>query len=260
MRRREWPPEPMGTLERNILRIGVYELEEETVPREVAINEAVVLAKRYATEEAARLVNGILGQHRREEAQLDTGRRRPRPAEELLDKLNERGTELERLAAADDVDGDSAVDLISELAELARRSRPSSRRARTSPMRQLRSSRRRRRRTSARSPSRPSSADSTTSPLLARVGRQAHPAHALLAVARRRTEQASSRRRLPAAAALELVHTFSLVHDDLPALDDDDERRGRPEHARRVRRRRRALLARDALLAERMPLALTTSR
>jgi geranylgeranyl diphosphate synthase type II len=34
-------------------------------------------------------------------------------------------------------------------------------------------------------------------------------------------------RALPAAAALELVHTFSLVHDDLPALDDDDLRRGR---------------------------------
>ena len=33
---------------------------------------------------------------------------------------------------------------------------------------------------------------------------------------------------LPAAAAVELVHTFSLVHDDLPALDDDAERRGRP--------------------------------
>ena len=33
---------------------------------------------------------------------------------------------------------------------------------------------------------------------------------------------------LPAAAAIELIHTFSLVHDDLPALDDDDERRGRP--------------------------------
>jgi geranylgeranyl diphosphate synthase, type II len=32
----------------------------------------------------------------------------------------------------------------------------------------------------------------------------------------------------PAAAAVELVHTFSLVHDDLPALDDDDVRRGRP--------------------------------
>src|SRR5437763_15880374 len=34
-------------------------------------------------------------------------------------------------------------------------------------------------------------------------------------------------RALPAAAALELVHAFSLVHDDLPALDDDRERRGR---------------------------------
>ena len=32
---------------------------------------------------------------------------------------------------------------------------------------------------------------------------------------------------LPAAAAIELVHTFGMVHDDLPALDDDDERRGR---------------------------------
>jgi arginyl-tRNA synthetase len=41
-------------------------------------------------------------------------------AEELLEKLNERREELERLAAADDVDGDAAVDLIAELAELAR--------------------------------------------------------------------------------------------------------------------------------------------
>lgn len=56
-----WSADRLGTLERNILRIAVYELEEETVPPEVAINEAVVLAKRYATDEAARLVNGILG-------------------------------------------------------------------------------------------------------------------------------------------------------------------------------------------------------
>lgn len=62
----DWPAERMGTLERNILRIGVYELEEGTVPHEVAINEAVVLAKRYASEDAARLVNGILGRIERE--------------------------------------------------------------------------------------------------------------------------------------------------------------------------------------------------
>jgi N utilization substance protein B len=63
----EWPADRLGTLERNILRIGVYELEEGTVPPEVAINEAVVLAKRYASDDAARLVNGILGRIEREE-------------------------------------------------------------------------------------------------------------------------------------------------------------------------------------------------
>jgi geranylgeranyl diphosphate synthase type II len=60
---------------------------------------------------------------------------------------------------------------------------------------------------------------------------------------------------LPAAAALELVHTFSLVHDDLPCMDDDAERRGRPstwaEFGEAV-----ALLAGDALLAEAFRLAL----
>ena len=64
----DWPADRLGTLERNILRIGVYELEEEMVPREIAINEAVVLAKRYASEDAARLVNGSLGRVAREEA------------------------------------------------------------------------------------------------------------------------------------------------------------------------------------------------
>ncbi len=61
---------------------------------------------------------------------------------------------------------------------------------------------------------------------------------------------------LPAAAALELVHTFSLVHDDLPALDDDDERRGRPS-AHVAFGEGVALLAGDALLVEALRLALT---
>jgi N utilization substance protein B len=55
-----WTADRLGTLERNILRVGIHELEEESVPPEVAINEAVVLAKRYASEDAAKLVNGIL--------------------------------------------------------------------------------------------------------------------------------------------------------------------------------------------------------
>jgi geranylgeranyl diphosphate synthase, type II len=61
---------------------------------------------------------------------------------------------------------------------------------------------------------------------------------------------------LPAAAALELVHTFSLVHDDLPAMDDDAERRGRPS-AHVAFGDGVALLAGDALLAEALMLTLT---
>jgi geranylgeranyl diphosphate synthase type II len=61
---------------------------------------------------------------------------------------------------------------------------------------------------------------------------------------------------LPAAAAVELVHTFSLVHDDLPALDDDDVRRGRAStHA--AFGEAVGLLAGDALLAEAFRLALS---
>ena len=63
-------------------------------------------------------------------------------------------------------------------------------------------------------------------------------------------------RAFPAAAAIELVHTFSLVHDDLPALDDDPERRGRPS-SHVAFGEGVALLAGDALLAEAMRLALS---
>jgi geranylgeranyl diphosphate synthase type II len=59
---------------------------------------------------------------------------------------------------------------------------------------------------------------------------------------------------LPAAAALELVHNFSLVHDDLPSLDDDSERRGKPS-VWAAYGEGKALLAGDALLAEAFRLA-----
>jgi N utilization substance protein B len=63
-----WTASRLGAVERNILRIGLYELEGESVPKEVAIDEAVTLAKRYASDEAGRLVNGILGRIARERA------------------------------------------------------------------------------------------------------------------------------------------------------------------------------------------------
>jgi geranylgeranyl diphosphate synthase type II len=61
---------------------------------------------------------------------------------------------------------------------------------------------------------------------------------------------------LPAACSLELVHTFSLVHDDLPALDDDALRRGQPSAHVRFGEDV-AILAGDALLAEAFRLALS---
>ena len=61
---------------------------------------------------------------------------------------------------------------------------------------------------------------------------------------------------LPAAAAVELVHSFSLVHDDLPALDDDRERRGAPSVWAQFGEAT-AILAGDALLVEAIRLALT---
>ncbi|MBI3130965.1 MAG: polyprenyl synthetase family protein [Acidobacteria bacterium] len=54
---------------------------------------------------------------------------------------------------------------------------------------------------------------------------------------------------LPGAIALEYVHTYSLIHDDLPAMDDDDLRRGRPTN-HKVYGEGHAILAGDGLLTE----------
>ena len=75
-----------------------------------------------------------------------------------------------------------------------------------------------------------------------------------LATARARGRDAWSV--LPLAAAIELIHTYSLIHDDLPAMDDDDLRRGRPTN-HRVHGEGVAILAGDGLYAEAFRLVLT---
>jgi geranylgeranyl diphosphate synthase type II len=64
---------------------------------------------------------------------------------------------------------------------------------------------------------------------------------------------------LPAACALELVHTYSLIHDDLPAMDDDSLRRGRPTN-HIVHGEGMAILAGDGLLTEAFALLATEPR
>lgn len=60
---------------------------------------------------------------------------------------------------------------------------------------------------------------------------------------------------LPFACALEMIHTYSLIHDDLPAMDNDDLRRGRPTN-HRVFGEAMAILAGDGLLSAAMELML----
>lgn len=60
---------------------------------------------------------------------------------------------------------------------------------------------------------------------------------------------------MPMAAAIEMIHTYSLIHDDLPAMDDDDTRRGRPTN-HMVFGESIAILAGDALLNEALELLL----
>ncbi len=75
-------------------------------------------------------------------------------------------------------------------------------------------------------------------------GKRLRPMLALLAA---RVTGGRPERALDAAAALELLHTYSLVHDDLPCMDDDDLRRGRPT-CHQVYGEANALLVGDALL------------
>jgi N utilization substance protein B len=65
----EWRADRLGVVERNVVRMGLFELDRGDVPVEVALDEAVSLAKRYASEDAGRLVNGILGRVVREARQ-----------------------------------------------------------------------------------------------------------------------------------------------------------------------------------------------
>lgn len=71
----------------------------------------------------------------------------------------------------------------------------------------------------------------------------------ILCLAAAEVVEGSANAVMPAACALEMVHTYSLIHDDLPAMDNDDFRRGRPTN-HRVYGEAVAILAGDLLLTE----------
>ncbi len=73
----EWPLDQIAIVDRNILRIGLYELiyaNRDEVPPKVAINEAIEIAKNYSGQNSPRFINGVLGTIYKE---LEEGRIKP---------------------------------------------------------------------------------------------------------------------------------------------------------------------------------------
>jgi len=56
-----WPLQQIAMVDRNILRLGIYEILFKVVPAKVAINEAVELAKSFGSDSSSKFVNGVLG-------------------------------------------------------------------------------------------------------------------------------------------------------------------------------------------------------
>ena len=101
----------MAVLERSILRLAVWELQAGEVPAGVAIDEAVTLAKRYASPEAGALVNGILGPGRPRAGGGDIDEPR---LEQLAADLEALGARLE----AGELDADQATALLEQITAL----------------------------------------------------------------------------------------------------------------------------------------------
>ena len=63
---KDWKIERMSGVDRNLLRLALFELMEGSTPPQVIINEALELAKKYSSEEAAKFINGVLGAYLKE--------------------------------------------------------------------------------------------------------------------------------------------------------------------------------------------------
>jgi transcription antitermination protein NusB len=82
-RAEHWRIDRMATVDRNVLRLAVYEFLHEPTPRTVAINEALEVARRFSTFEATQFINGILDAIKR-----DLDQEQPRSEEVEPDELS----------------------------------------------------------------------------------------------------------------------------------------------------------------------------
>ena len=256
---RGWELDRIAALERSIMRVALHEMRDG-LPVEVAIDEAVNLAKEYCGADAPGFVNGILGSAARElrgggsvsgdprrtgaraggaaAASSPSACATPRSATSEAAELAREAAELVSQAG-------NEIDRALARAGLRRGLRPRVAGAtRTTCGRWSRTtwSELALLRASPRPPASTRRCATRCSPAASGSGRcSAWPRRA-----RPGTDPAEV---LPAAAAIELIHTYSLIHDDLPAMDDDELRRGRPtSHV--VYGEDVAILAGDGLFAE----------
>ncbi|HEX7177382.1 MAG TPA: transcription antitermination factor NusB [Pyrinomonadaceae bacterium] len=104
-RAEHWRISRMAVVDRNILRLAVYEFLYELTPRTVAINEALEIARRFSTYEATQFINGILDAIKR-----DLDRERPQD-DDKLDRSEEAIPEVE---TASDAEADSSSNSTAE--------------------------------------------------------------------------------------------------------------------------------------------------
>ncbi len=91
----EWPLDTIAAIDRNVLRIGLYELRYcgDTVPPKVAINESVELAKEFGSDNSSRFVNGVLGTAYRELYGAEQPRRASQPGQQKEQHGEEKAEE-----------------------------------------------------------------------------------------------------------------------------------------------------------------------
>jgi hypothetical protein len=99
----------MAIVDRNVLRLAVYEFLYEPTPRTVAINEALEVARRFSTYEATQFINGILDAVKR-----DLDQEQPQPETATSEEDDEDGDDAADSAEPggdeDEVEGDAAAD------------------------------------------------------------------------------------------------------------------------------------------------------
>ena len=84
----------MALVDRNVLRLAVYEFLHEATPRTVTINEALEIARRFSSYEATQFINGILDAIKR-----DLDQESPEPETISTGEIEERGTDQDREAS-----------------------------------------------------------------------------------------------------------------------------------------------------------------